>query len=280
MCAKCGRVTLRLMSQPPESPVGAWTPSTPRSSRSQAPNPWVSRPPTSIRWGFGDAVWTIVVGIVAALIAGGITLVVRHPDLAEGVEPTFDAMDTSISAIAQFGCMALMIWLLVHRRGRGMRNDLGVRWAWADAPWIFAGIALPFAIGVTQLPITKLWEDGNRGKQQIGSDLQASAAGWRMVLIITIVVVTPVIEEIVFRGIVLRAALRRMHAAPAVIVSGLSFASLHLLDFATFPSFPALFVLGTLSAVVAVRSGGVSRSILMHVGFNLVGAIALLLTAS
>lgn len=280
MCAERGRVTLRLMSQPPESPVGAWTLPASGIPRLQGSTPWDSNPPTPIRWGFGDAIWTVVVGTVGALIAGGITLAVRHPDLAEGVKPKFDAVDTSISAIAQFGCMALMIWLLVHRRGRGARSDLGLSWAWNDAPWIFAGMALPFVIGITQYPITKLWENGNRGEQQIGNDLQASAAGWRLVLIVTIVVVAPVIEELVFRGIVLRAALRRMHAAPAVVVSGLSFASLHLLDFATLPSFPALFALGTLSAVVAVRSGGVSRSILMHVGFNLIGAIALLIAAN
>ena len=229
-----------------------------------------------IRWGFGDAIWTVVGGMIGSLVVGEITLVVRHPVLASGARPKADAIDIAIIAIAQFGFMALMIWLLVHRRGLGVRNDLGLRWAWKEIPWLFVGALVPFVLGVMQLPITKLWDNGNHGKQQIGNDLKDSSGWSRILLILVVVLVAPVIEETIFRGIVLRAALRRMHAAPAVLVSGSSFAALHLSDITTFPSFPALMILGMFSAAVAVRSGNLNRSILIHIGFNLVGMLSLL----
>ena len=149
----------------------------------------------------------------------------------------------------------------------------------ADWWWLSIGVGGSLAVGILLLPISHLWSSGNHGSQAIGQQLQDSASWSRIVLFVLIVCVAPVAEELLFRGIILRAALRRMHAPNAVLVSGASFAALHLLDPTTFPALPALLALGTFSAVVALRSGSLSRSILLHSGFNLLGAIQLLSSA-
>jgi membrane protease YdiL (CAAX protease family) len=176
----------------------------------------------------------------------------------------------------QYALMLALVFLLVRWKGNGPRLDLGLTVRASDWWWASIGVGGSIAVGIALIPISVLWDDGNHGKQEIGKQLQDSASWSRIVLVVLIVCIAPVAEELLFRGIILRAALRRMHAGGAVLVSGASFAALHLLDITTFPAIPALFALGTFSAVVAVRSGTLSRSILLHAGFNLLGAIQLL----
>lgn len=228
-----------------------------------------------MRWGFGDAVWVLVVALVGANVASVIIVSIRHPN-----QPgTFDAIDTALATAVQYALMLGLIFLLIGRKGNGPQRDLGLTLRRADWWWLSVGVGGSLAVGILLLPISHLWSDGNHGSQQIGQQLQDSASWSRIVLFLLIVFVAPVAEELLFRGIILRAALRRMQAPNAVLVSGASFAALHLLDPTTFPALPALLALGTFSAVVALRTGSLSRSILLHSGFNLLGAIQLLSTA-
>ena len=230
-----------------------------------------------IRWGFGDAVWCMVAGIVAAQIGVAISVGARHGIPVKGVALKLDALDNAIAALSQFVATLLVLWLLVGKRGRGLRNDLGFSIRWKQSYWLFIGMGASIAVGALSLPIANLWDDGNHGKQQIGEELQRSASWARVLLVIVIVVLAPIVEELVFRGVVLRSALRRMPAVGAVLVSGAAFGAVHpLFDLTTFPSFPSLMALGVLSAVVAVRSGNLTRSIFLHMGFNALGAISLL----
>jgi membrane protease YdiL (CAAX protease family) len=230
-----------------------------------------------VRWGFGDAVWVLVVGVVGSSIVGAITVAVRHADLSHRHQSVhFDAIDTAITTVVQYALMLGLTFLLIGWKGRGVRHDLGLVVRATDWWWLSIGVGGSIAVGIALFPISHLWSNGHHGSQEIGKQLQDSASWSRVVLFVLIVCVAPVAEELLFRGIVLRAALRRMHAPGAVLVSGASFAALHLLDPTTFPALPALFALGTFSAVVAIRSGSLSRSILLHSGFNLLGAIQLL----
>ncbi len=247
--------------------------------------PWPPPPrPTvanrGVRWGFGDAVWVVLVGVVGANVVGAVIIAARHAStIAEGKKLEVDAIDTASATALQFAVMLGLTWLLLRAKGNGARRDLGLFVRVADWWWVSIGIASSIAVGIVLFPVSRLWSDGHHGTQEIGKQLQDSASWARIVLFILIVVVAPVAEEALFRGVVLRAALRRMPAAGAVLVSGGSFAALHLLDLTTFPALPALFALGTFSAVVAVRSGSLSRSILLHSGFNLLGAIQLILAS-
>ena len=90
---------------------------------------------------------------------------------------------------------------------------------------------------------------------------------------ITAGVLAPIFEELLFRGLLLRSLLRRMPAWAAVVVSSVAFGVVHFLDPATIPIVPALIGLGIVSAVLAIRSGGLLRSIALHMGFNLVTVV-------
>jgi uncharacterized protein len=86
------------------------------------------------------------------------------------------------------------------------------------------------------------------------------------------VLLAPVVEELVFRGLLLRALLRRMDVTGAVVVSSLAFALVHVIGDPSLGSLavvPGLLGIGMVAAVLAVRSGSLSQPILLHVGFNL-----------
>ncbi len=228
-----------------------------------------------VRWGFGDAAWAVAGGFGSAAIAAAVIAAARYANTPSS-DVKFDALDNAIASLVQFAVMATLVYLTVGRRGRGLRHDLGLVLLARDWYWILIGMGTAIAAGMALLPINQLWTDGRHGKQQIGETVRHSASLARVLLVITVVLIAPIVEETVFRGIVLRSALRRMPVGPAVLVSGVTFAALHLLDITTFPAMPALFVLGTGSAIVSVRSGNMSRSIYLHMGFNLLGAISLL----
>jgi len=63
-----------------------------------------------------------------------------------------------------------------------------------------------------------------------------------------------------------------------VVLGGVAFAVVHLLDPSAAPLLAPLALVGVLSGILAVRSGDLSRSILLHAGFNLLSAILLLTT--
>ena len=232
----------------------------------------------SVWWGFGDATWAVAGGFTASVIAYQIVVAVRYPHLADGKSPTADALDSAINGLAQFATMALLVWLTVGRRGQGLRHELGLRLRIQEIYWIAIGMGAAITLGIAQWPIAKLWDNGHHGKQNIGEQVRDSSSIARVLLFFVVVIIAPVVEETIFRGVVLRSALRRMRAPVAVLVSGVSFAAIHLGDIATFPSLPALIMLGTGSAILAVRTGELGRSIYLHMGFNLMGFIALVTT--
>ncbi len=228
------------------------------------PAPERASPPI-LRWGIGDFVGIYVAGLVASVIGFSIGMSITG-DTANH----YSGLTYALGFIGQYGA-----WLagLVYASGRkglgslaadfGVRLDLRRMWA------LLAGVALQFVLGAMVLPLVHL---ANDEKQQLVDDLKNASGGKLAVLVIAAALVAPVLEEILFRGLLLR-ALRR-HFAPewAVAISAAIFAFAHLLDFnlGTLAIVPALFALGVISGVAAVRLGNLSVSIPLHVGFNLV----------
>ena len=101
-----------------------------------------------------------------------------------------------------------------------------------------------------------------------------NAGGVKLVALLVIAgLVAPVCEELLFRGLLLRAFRRRFRVEVAIGASALLFALTHLLgdpSLGVVAILPALFVLGVISGCAAVWVGDLSVSIPLHMGFNLV----------
>jgi membrane protease YdiL (CAAX protease family) len=109
------------------------------------------------------------------------------------------------------------------------------------------------------------------------ADLAKNSHGWQFALLAVFVVVgAPVVEELFFRGLLLRALMRWMPAWGAVAISGACFGLLHAGtgDAAgTLALILALAAFGAMLAVAAVRTRRLGPAIVAHMVFNAVSMV-------
>lgn len=173
---------------------------------------------------------------------------------------------SAVSGLVQFVSFGALLALVATVKGRGPRLDLGLV---ADrvGPVVaafFCGTALQIGLGLVVMPISFLQDDRQGVVQQLDDAHGLALVG----LVVVAAILAPMLEEVLFRGLLLRALLRRLPAGAAVAVSAAMFAAVHLLDLDAAVGLPAFAVLGIVSAVFAVRTGSLARSIALHLGFN------------
>ena len=243
------------------------------------PPPVPARP--RIRWGLPDVGLAWVVGLIAALVVSSIVAA------AAGIDTSRVSDDVGVllaSVVGQAIGVIGTLELVARRKGRGsLRADFGLvarlpggRWTTA-ALWLLAGVALQLAI----LPFLQIVVDvhGKAETQDVVEQFKQARGPALVLFAVIVVTVAPVAEELLFRGALLRALQRRMTPAWAVFVSALAFAAVHPLlspSIGSVIAIPGLFALGVLSAALAIRTGNLSASILLHAGFNLLTAVSVL----
>jgi membrane protease YdiL (CAAX protease family) len=238
------------------------------AGRASALLPWpgpLGRPPLSP----GDAVtpmWTGVwVSIVVSLIASGV-----------GATASPTATFLIILPAQSAGTISTLIALTRLKGSGSLRADLGLTVRWRDGAYLLLGPPLHIVAGIVIAPLLALLGRTDPPVQGVSSDA-ANATGLlvTMATVIGLVVVGPVTEELVFRGVLLRGLLGRTTETRAVAISAAAFAFVHLLDPAAWPIVPGLFVLGwVLARLTLGPDRTLSKAILAHAGFNLVSVIA------
>lgn len=96
----------------------------------------------------------------------------------------------------------------------------------------------------------------------------------RAAMFFTAIILAPLFEEFLFRGILLPWAVRRAGFWPGIIVTSLIFSGMHF----HLPSFLPLFLLSAFFSVVYARTRSLLVPIGMHACFNAVTVVLLLLT--
>jgi uncharacterized protein len=233
-----------------------------------------------VRWGLPDVALAWLAGLVAALISGSIVA------SAAGVPADRVGDDLGVllaSVIGQAFGMVGALWLVARAKGRGSLADFGLvarlpgeRWSRALA-WLLGGVALQVVI----LPFLQVLVNvhGTVETQDVVEQFERARGPNLVLFAVLVVTVAPLAEELLFRGALLRALMRRTTPAWAAFGSALAFAAVHPLsspEIGSLIAVPGLFVLGLVSAGVAIRTGNLSASILLHAGFNLLTAIAVL----
>jgi membrane protease YdiL (CAAX protease family) len=123
------------------------------------------------------------------------------------------------------------------------------------------------------------WLFGDDPPQQGVSDVAGSTEtlAEQILVILAIAVAAPIIEEIIYRGMLLSWLRRRMSKWWAILVSAAVFAVIHaVFDPSAIAVVPGLFLLGVVLAYTALRTGDLSLPIALHSGINLLAALSLL----
>jgi uncharacterized protein len=219
---------------------------------------------TVLRWGLGDFLWIYVAGIFASVVGASIGFA-----LTGDTSGHIGAVTTALSTFGQFGTWFAGVLYIARSKGRSVRDDFGLSLQLRDWWALFVGLGL-FLVGAALIePLVRIANE----RQQVVDDLTKAGGAKLAVFAVVAALVAPVCEELLFRGLLLRALRRRMAPEAAVIVQALAFALAHPMLSPTLGDLavvPALFLLGAVSGVIAVRRGNLSASIMMHVGFNLV----------
>lgn len=225
--------------------------------------------PRRVRWGIGDVIWVWLVAIVASGFASAIYLaVVGHPNHVTGWFLAF-------ATLAQNGATVVALMGVARWKGIGtLGADFGFGLRIHDWWWGAIGVGISIASGLLLFPIDRLI--GDPPSQEVIRIIDRSSGAAAIAGALAVAIVAPIGEELLFRGALLRSLQRRFRPGVAVAITSVVFAAVHpLLDPSAILAVVPLLILSVVSGIAAVRSGSLSRSIWLHVGFNAITAVSL-----
>jgi membrane protease YdiL (CAAX protease family) len=195
-----------------------------------------------------------------------------------GVDPLEDAAGLTAGVVAQALAGFGVVWMVSRAMGTGsLSTDVGLRLRWVDTVGVLGGIVLQFAVALALSPLVRFLLPDIDTQQQVAEVAeQTDDAGGRILLIFTVVIVAPIIEEIIFRGVLLSWLSKRVRPWPAILWSSASFAAIHLLDPNAVLAVPGLFMIGIALGWAAMRWQSLSLPIFLHAGVNLTGVLILI----
>lgn len=237
---------------------------------SAPPQPPPGYLPTA-RW----RIWDVVLAVAAGLIAA---LVVSVAVLAAGADVR-DPIPFTIVFVAQFGGSMAVVVALAKRRGSGsLAADVGLHLRLRDWWGVPAGMALGIAVALVMTPLLILLfgdDPPTQGVVEIAGSSETAVE--QLMIIVSVAVLAPIVEEIIYRGMLLNVLIRRFSVWPSIVVSAALFAMVHVfLDLNAIAALVGLFLLGLVFGWVSLRRGDISLAIALHSGVNLLAAIQLL----
>lgn len=224
--------------------------------------------------------WGILAYVVTGLIgAAVIWLASTDGDTLDDTGPYAIGIAVAFSAVAIVGVATLA----TRRKGLGnLRADFGLSGRWLDLPiGMGIGVAAMFIAGIAAYAIDSAFGADEQTSNLPVDDL--TSAGQFTVFFLAIAVVTPVIEELFFRGLIYRSLLkRRRSAARAILATTLIFIIPHLPAAESWPEVLSLAAaIGTLGAAFNLAcywtNNRLVAPIAAHAVVNGVAALALYL---
>ena len=176
------------------------------------------------------------------------------------------------SAFVQWLPMLVVVWVLGRRYGRGdLRVDYGLRFRVVDLWGVPLGVVTQVVlIAAVYWPLRRVWPDtfdADRIEER-ARDLWDSTSGAGLVVLVGLVAIgAPLVEEIVYRGLLQGSLSRRLGRVLGLMAAALWFAAIHLQPI----EMPGLFVAGLAFGLGFVLTGRLGMSILTHLAFNAVG---------
>lgn len=222
------------------------------------------------QWRVADVVFAFLAGIVGSLV------------VAIGVEAvgasTTDPIPFSLVFFGQVAASFAVIAVLSRTRGTGsLEVDTGLTIKLRDWWAVPAGFGLQIVVALVTAPLVwSLFPDGppEQGVGEIAGTSETTLE--QLAIIVSVAVAAPIVEEVIFRGMLLSALRRRFSAWVAVTISAAAFSLIHLVDWNARAAVPGLFLLGLVLGAAALRRRDLSLAIPLHSGVNLLAAISIL----
>lgn len=164
-------------------------------------------------------------------------------------------------------------------------SEIGFRIEGSDFAYIALGIFVQLMVAIAAQPLyLYLFPEGGSPQQagQAFTDLDGSTI-LKVVLFSIAVVAAPVIEELMFRGVLLQAIVHRARAF-VIVVTALVWTAGHITGLnlerplaSAAVVLPPVFVLGLILGWLTLRKQRLGPAIFLHSGWNLLAAVVLLI---
>jgi uncharacterized protein len=176
-----------------------------------------------------------------------------------------------------WSAMAVAVVIACRTRGTGnLRNDIGADVKARDVPLgLVIGIVGQLALVPLIYVALGLVVDTSSVADPARDVVGELGAGWNIVpLAIGLVLIAPVVEELFYRGFVLRTFEARYGRTVGVVGSAALFGASHFQPLQLF----GLFALGIVLATLASRFNRLGIAIVAHMGFNAVTTVIIVVT--
>lgn len=224
-------------------------------------------PPGPMFW------WTIgafVAGVIGANILA-VFLVAMNADLTKPVP-------FAMMFLGQVAASFLLIWMFSRHAASGsLQADVGLSLDLSDWWALLAGMGLQIVVAFATYPLIQVMFPDGAPEQGVAGIAQGTATSIEIILMfLSVAVLAPIVEEIIFRGMLMSWMYRFMGKWAAIILSAAVFASIHLMDWNSRAAVPGLFIIGIVLGWAAIKRGDLSLAIPLHAGVNLLGAALLI----
>jgi membrane protease YdiL (CAAX protease family) len=207
------------------------------------------------------------------LVANVLAVVVLS---AAGYDSTDDAAIWALFLGQVLGWAAFIgaMVLASQRDGSGaFVDDYSVRVRPVDVLGAAAGVLTQLVVlPLIYLPLEKLWPDtfSSDKLSENAKDLVDRAHGGSLLLLVLMVCVgAPIVEELVYRGLLQGTFANRISQVPALLVASAWFALIHFRPV----EYPGLFAAGLVFGACALTAGRLGPAMAAHLGFNITGLV-------
>ncbi len=226
--------------------------------------------------------------VVVLFIVGGASLDAESGSV--NVEISNEWTFWFLLPVQLFANFLVLRWLS-RRHGTGdFANDFSFVVSAKDWPWILAGVPLIAGSAALAIFLKPLFGAGDDNPQALVDMVAGAGAGITAFAIVAgIGIFGPIIEEVMFRGLLYDTIRQRNSTTVAVIGSSVAFSLPHLLGFnpsveggaaaavrLVLPPLIVLFGVGLVLALVRAKTKSLSAPILLHSSFNIIQVMALL----
>lgn len=219
--------------------------------------------PTGVAIGTWGASWALGMVVLGPLAIA-----------AMGAELGDDLTVPQLAAATAVGWVAFVAALVLASRRAGTSNflqDYAVAFRPVDLVGIPIGIVLQIGlIPLMYRPLRALWpttfstEEVERRANEL---VDRAGDRWAWLLVLVVVIGAPVIEELVYRGLLQRSLSRTVGVPSGLLLTSLWFALIHF----SAVEWPGLMVAGLAFGIGVVLTGRIGMGIATHMAFNAAG---------
>lgn len=212
---------------------------------------------------------------VALVVSSAILVATGNAELVEGKEPKWFL---GVSALALWLPFVFGLYFISKRFGsQNFVADYFLRFRAVDLLGVPIGVASQLLlVGLVTWPFRLIFPERFAPElvEKRARDLFDNATGaWLIVLVVVVVFGAPIVEELVYRGLIQSSLSGRFSGNVAVLVTAVWFAGVHL----QLVELPGLLAFALVLGICFHRTKRLGMSIVAHVAFNATGLLLVVL---